>query len=62
MIVFSDTRGENHRLSKLNRAKVQEIRRRRQAGETAAALAREFHLHADYVSRLCRKKAWSWLP
>lgn len=61
MIRFSDTRGEMHRLSRVKREHVLEMRRRYEAGESVTRLAVEFHLSSRYVLKICRRQAWSWL-
>jgi hypothetical protein len=50
--------GERHRNAKLTWELVGEIRRRRAAGESCAALAREFGVGRDQISRICSFKVW----
>lgn len=48
--------GERHYAAKLSTAQVDEIRRRAAAGETQAALAREFGITAPYTSSIVTGK------
>jgi hypothetical protein len=54
-------RGENAPNAKLTTADVLEIRRRRAAGESCAALGREFRVSTVLVSKIARGKVWTHL-
>jgi len=51
-----DGRRNNHRPSRLTPAQVEDVNRRRQAGERLRSLAREFGLSVSRMSRIC--KGW----
>jgi hypothetical protein len=54
-------RGSRHGRGRLSEEIVRSIRRRVEAGETAAALAAEFGLSRGYVSKIVNNKIWSSL-
>lgn len=45
--------------TKLDMAKAEEIRRRREAGDTLVALAKEFGVHHSFIARICAGQAWA---
>lgn len=49
---------EGHRLAKLDRTKVAEIKQRRARGESCASLGREYGVGRDQISRICTGKVW----
>jgi hypothetical protein len=51
-------RGEGHWNSKLNAAKVLEIRRLARQGMTQTALARQFLVHHSVVGQIVRCESW----
>lgn len=57
----ADMRGERSHRARLTTAQAQDIRRRRLAGETITALAREFNIHHGTVSRIAKAQTWSHL-
>jgi hypothetical protein len=54
-------RGSRHYRAKLNEAQIAEIRRRRSAGETPTALAREFGVCSSHICCICSGTHWKWL-
>lgn len=50
--------GQRNGQAKLNMEQVAEIRRRREAGETQAAIAKDFNLSQGMVSRIGRGLSW----
>lgn len=54
--------GVRHHLAKLTEEKVRDIRRRAAAGETPAALAREFDVTDSTLSRVVLRKTWKHIP
>lgn len=57
----ADVRGHRSPLAKLTQQQAAEIRRRRLAGETIVALAREFNIHHGTVSRIAKGQTWNEL-
>lgn len=53
-----DHRGEAHPSARLTESAVRSIRRRHEAGESRAALARELGLHRTTVSKICNRRLW----
>lgn len=53
-----DYRGERHPSARLNAAQVQEIRRRRQAGESPDAVAALFGITTNHVSLIFHRRIW----
>lgn len=54
-------RGEQHKGAKLTERKVLEARRRLDAGESCATLAKEYHVQPTTMSKIKRRKTWGWL-
>ena len=54
----SPYQGERHPNAKLTDEKAREIKRRAEAGEIGAALAREFGIDPGTVSRIVSGKRW----
>lgn len=52
-------RGEKHGRTPLTAKDVCAIRKRAAAGETQAALAREYNVSANAVNKIVRRKSWS---
>lgn len=58
-VVPGQIRGEDSGRAVVTEEQVREIRRRRAAGESGAALAREFNLHPTSVRLMCQRKTWT---
>lgn len=61
-MIVGDHRGTRHGMAKLKDADIIEIRRRRAAGETLAAIAADFHVDQSLVSMIALRKIWRHLP
>jgi hypothetical protein len=57
-LCFGAQPGERNHQAKLTVAQVEAIRQRRSAGETLAAIARDFGIVFQHVSRIVRGKKW----
>ncbi len=57
----ADVRGANSPRAKLTTNQAAEVKRRRLAGETITALAREFGIHHSAVSRIAKGQTWTAL-
>ena len=55
-------RGETHVMAVLSASDVDEIRRRRKAGEALRSLADEFGVSDRTISRIARGTRWTCLP
>ena len=53
-------RGERQGASKLTRAKVDELRRRRSSGESCGELAKAFNVSKTTISRIARFQSWAY--
>lgn len=54
--------GERCPQAKLTETKVREIRRRAAAGESFAAIARDFEVGRSQIGRICKGERWAHVP
>lgn len=54
------TRGERNRRAKLTAVQVEEIKRRTQAGETCAAVARSLKVHPNTAVKIRNRQSWAY--
>lgn len=57
-----EQRGEHANSAKLNNAKVRSIRRKRENGASATALAREHGVSVGAIMNVIRRGTWAHLP
>jgi hypothetical protein len=55
-------RGTQQKNAKLTPTDVLAIRRLHASGESIAALARQYPVHANTVRKIIRREKWAWLP